>query len=79
MTEAVEVSDLFVNREVNGTVNGVSFMISGRNATNLLCQKTKPGLPSEVITCGDSKYRFALYPGKDVDYSLRLYHELGIG
>jgi hypothetical protein len=62
----------------NGTVRNMSFKLTGRNATDLLCAKTDPDFPSAVITCGDSKYRFALYPGKEFEYSLRLYHELGL-
>jgi len=78
--EDVAISDLYVRKfPENGTVTDVSFRLSGSNATNLGCSRSDPGLPSPVFICGDSKYRFALYPGKTTEYALRVYHELGIG
>ncbi|KAI1397507.1 hypothetical protein F4819DRAFT_471889 [Hypoxylon fuscum] len=65
-----------------GTVDGVSFKLSGDDAKDLSCSATadavKSGLPTDVITCGDSKYRFAVLAGADSStFSLRIYHELG--
>jgi len=76
--ENIDISDLFVSeRPENGTVEGVSFLLSGKDADNLRCNASSPGFPSPVITCGTSKYRFALYPGDETQYALRIYHELG--
>ena len=78
--EDIAVADLYVRMlPENNTVTNISFRISGDNATALDCIRQDPGLPSPVFTCGDSKYRFALYKGKVTDYALRLYHELGTG
>jgi len=78
--EDVAIADLHVRMfPENGTVMDVSFLLSGRDAANLSCSRHAPELPSAVFACGDSKYRFALYKGKTVDYALRVYHELGTG
>jgi hypothetical protein len=78
--EDIIVRGLYINmRPENNTVVAVSFSLTGHNATDLVCGATDPGLPSPVITCGDSKYRFALYGGAQTQYALRLYHELGTG
>ncbi|KAI1842612.1 hypothetical protein JX265_012605 [Neoarthrinium moseri] len=83
-SEEISVTDFYVHEAlINGTteatVDGVSFLLSGENATNLECS-AQTGIPSEVFTCGDSKYRFALYPGESSSsgFTLRLYHELGL-
>ncbi|KAI1387816.1 uncharacterized protein F4822DRAFT_292858 [Hypoxylon trugodes] len=64
-----------------GTVDGVGFKLSGENATNLDCSATASqvsGLPTDIITCGDSKYRFELLEGPDSStFSLKVHHELG--
>ncbi|KAI1259954.1 hypothetical protein F5Y18DRAFT_407686 [Xylariaceae sp. FL1019] len=83
MTEDVQITEFYVHQAlVNGTtrgvVDGVSFVLNGENATDLDCS-AQTGLPSEVISCGDSPYSFALYPGESsYDYTLRLYHALGV-
>jgi hypothetical protein len=60
------------------TIEAVSFKLSGDDAKDLLCEASKPGFPSEVITCGDSKYRFVIQEGTgDYEFGLTLYHELG--
>ncbi|KAI1473090.1 uncharacterized protein F4812DRAFT_411554 [Daldinia caldariorum] len=66
-----------------GTVDGVSFKLSGKDAKDLSCSATAKdvtnGLPTDVITCGDSKYRFELLAGSDAStFTLRVYHELGL-
>ncbi|KAK6956728.1 hypothetical protein Daesc_002008 [Daldinia eschscholtzii] len=66
-----------------GTVDGVSFKLSGDDAKDLSCSASASditkGLPTDVITCGDSKYRFALLEGQDSStFTLRIYHELGL-
>ncbi|KAI0377699.1 hypothetical protein F5Y04DRAFT_263497 [Hypomontagnella monticulosa] len=89
MSEDVSITSFSVHKAgANGTsagvVDGVSFKLSGENATDLSCSATastiNSGLPTEVITCGDSKYRFALLEGPDTaTFTLRVYHELGLG
>lgn len=45
----------------------------------MTCEKSNPALPSDVITCGETKYRFALKEGTDeYEFGLHLYHELGL-
>ncbi|KAI0471744.1 hypothetical protein GGR56DRAFT_88984 [Xylariaceae sp. FL0804] len=87
MSENVSVSDFTVTETIgtaaNGsttvTVSGVSFLLTGDDATDLECDAAT-GVPSEVITCGDSDYSFALYPAPDgyAAYTLRVYHALGV-
>ncbi|KAH9905905.1 hypothetical protein F4778DRAFT_727881 [Xylariomycetidae sp. FL2044] len=84
MTEDVTVTSFSVHQQLlngttNGVVDGVSFYLSGEDATDLYCQGST-GVPSEVISCSGSAYSFALYPGNGLsDYTLRLYHALGVG
>ncbi|KAJ0325739.1 hypothetical protein COL5a_007247 [Colletotrichum fioriniae] len=75
--ENIDIADLSVRKQQNGTVTNVSFLLSGNNATDLACQGTT-GVPSDVITCGESKYRFTIRPGKETEFALRIYHELGL-
>ncbi|OTA98172.1 hypothetical protein M426DRAFT_120514 [Hypoxylon sp. CI-4A] len=87
-SEDVSISTFYVhkagaNGTSLGTVDGVSFKLSGENATDLDCSATASqvpsGLPTDVITCGDSKYRFELLPGNSsAVFTLRVYHELGL-
>ncbi|KAL7622571.1 hypothetical protein AAE478_008078 [Parahypoxylon ruwenzoriense] len=86
-TEDVTITDFSVhkagaNGASAGTVDGVSFKLSGDDATNLSCSASADqvtnGLPTGVITCGDSKYRFDLLEGPDAStFTMRVYHELG--
>lgn len=75
-SESIAITDFYVRKVTTGPV-AISFNLTGTNATDLLCSSSDLGFPSAVIICGDSKYRFALYPGTATDYALRLYHELG--
>ncbi|GKT42767.1 effector protein PevD1 [Colletotrichum spaethianum] len=75
--ENIDIADLSVRKQENGTVTSVSFSLSGKNATGLACQGAT-SVPSEVITCGDSKYRFSIQPGVTTEFALRIYHELGL-
>ncbi|KAF4779554.1 hypothetical protein HER10_EVM0004916 [Colletotrichum scovillei] len=75
--ENIDIADLSVRKQQNGTVTNVSFLLSGNNATDLACQGAT-GVPSDVITCGESKYRFTIRPGKETEFALRIYHELGL-
>ncbi|KAI4860898.1 hypothetical protein F4820DRAFT_452472 [Hypoxylon rubiginosum] len=88
MSEDVSITGFAVHKAgANGTspgvVDGVGFVLSGEDATDLSCSATATqvtsGLPTDVITCGDSKYRFALLAGPDSStFTLRVYHELGL-
>ncbi|KAI9151369.1 Effector protein PevD1 [Paramyrothecium foliicola] len=85
-SENINIKDFLVRKynEPNGTVtiNVVDFKLSGDDATDLSCTAQSPEwpIPSEVVTCGDSKYRFSLQPGSEEgeEFSLRVYHELGL-
>ncbi|KAI0158179.1 hypothetical protein GGR57DRAFT_500294 [Xylariaceae sp. FL1272] len=65
MTEDVKITEFYVHQAlVNRTLQGV---------------EDGTGIPSEVISCGDSPYSFALYPGENsYDYTLKLSHALGV-
>ncbi|XXG95733.1 hypothetical protein Hte_002003 [Hypoxylon texense] len=87
MSEDVTITDFAVHKAgANGTsagvVDGVGFVLGGEDATDLSCSATADevaGLPTGVVTCGDSKYRFALLAGPDSStFTLRVYHELGL-
>lgn len=83
-SEEVSISDFTVRKDESGdatTIQSVYFVLSGADADGLTCSASDPALPSDVVTCGDTKYRFSLQPGTDDDheFSLRIYHELGIG
>ncbi|KAK1978090.1 hypothetical protein LZ30DRAFT_691688 [Colletotrichum cereale] len=75
-SETIDISNLSVRKQVNGTVTNVNFRLSGDAAQNLLCEGAV-GVPSNVTSCGESKYRFSIQKGNETDYSLRIYHELG--
>lgn len=81
-TENVDISDLTV-RKTSGeptTIQSVSFKLKGDDADGLACEASNPAFPSEVITCGESKYRFVISAGEPADeseFGLRIYHELG--
>ncbi|KAK1573978.1 uncharacterized protein LY79DRAFT_615565 [Colletotrichum navitas] len=73
-SENIDISDLSVRREVNGTVTNVSFNLTGNDAKGLVCEGAT-GVPSNVLPCGDAKYRFSIEKGAEADYALRIYHE----
>lgn len=87
MSEDVSITLFSVHKAgANGTsggvVDGVSFKLSGEDATDLSCSATAStvtsGLPTDIITCGDSKYRFELLEGPDAStFTLKVHHELG--
>ncbi|KAI8240979.1 hypothetical protein K4K55_013032 [Colletotrichum sp. SAR 10_96] len=77
-SENIVINDFSVRKQVNGTLSYVSFTLSGDDATDLACSGANPALPSEVITCGESKYRFTLRTGAESEFALRIYHELGL-
>jgi hypothetical protein len=80
--ENIDIADFTVRKnEPEGTISAVSFKLSGDDAKDLLCEASDPSFPTDVITCGETKYRFALFPSENQDegyeFNLRLYHELG--
>jgi hypothetical protein len=79
-SEKVDLTD-YTLRKNNGTIQTVSFNLSGKNATDIQCSGGPyPTLPAPVETCGNSKYRFGLYKpdnGTVNSFGIRLYHELG--
>ncbi|RYO82382.1 hypothetical protein DL766_004738 [Monosporascus sp. MC13-8B] len=78
--ENIDISDLYVWKDQTGKVTSAYFGLTGKDATNLSCEVQNPEkLPTDVITCGDSMYRFALDKGDSDEFALRIYHELGSG
>ncbi|KAF9875116.1 hypothetical protein CkaCkLH20_07382 [Colletotrichum karsti] len=77
-SENIEITNFSVRKQENGTLTNVNFSLTGRDATDLACVGANPALPSEVITCGESKYRFTLREGTESEFALRIYHELGL-
>lgn len=75
--ENIDIAEFTVRENADGSLMATSFLLSGEAAANLTCSASDPSLPSEVYICGDSKYRFALVPGSEYKYGLRIYHELG--
>lgn len=81
--ENVDISDFTVRKDqAPGTkvkdakISSVSFKLSGKDAKDLLCEARNP--TTEVVTCGDSDYRFALTHGTPIDefeFALSLYHQ----
>ncbi|KAI2772758.1 hypothetical protein F4815DRAFT_416779 [Daldinia loculata] len=86
-SEDVSIADFYVHKAgasgtSAGTVDGVSFKLTGHDAKDLSCLATASqitsGVPTSVITCGDSKYRFALLDSPDAStFTLQVFHELG--
>lgn len=74
--ENIDIADLYVRK--NEGIQSVSLKLSGKNATDLDCSASNPGLPAEVFTCGESKYRFAIDKGETTEFALHIYHELGL-
>ncbi|RYP86373.1 hypothetical protein DL769_000757 [Monosporascus sp. CRB-8-3] len=77
-SENIDISNLSVWKDQSGKVTGASFSLTGADATDLSCEVQNPAaIPTEVITCGDSKYRFALEKGDSTEFALHVYHDLG--
>ncbi|KAI1777268.1 hypothetical protein F4818DRAFT_342997 [Hypoxylon cercidicola] len=86
-SEDVSITSFTVHKSgANGTspgvVDGVGFLLSGEDAADLPCSAAADafagGVPTDVIACGGSEYRFALLAGPaEATWTLRIYHELG--
>ncbi|EKG19977.1 hypothetical protein MPH_02707 [Macrophomina phaseolina MS6] len=74
--ETVTVTDLIINQS-NDHLDAVTFKLNVDDG--ITCSASNTTFPSPVVSCGTSDYRFALVPGKEVIYTLRLYHDLGSG
>lgn len=80
-SETVEIFNFMVRKDVseNGTqIDVVDFKLNGMDANGLGCTGQAPAFtPSELVTCGGSKYRFSLHAGTDgAEFSLRIFHDL---
>lgn len=71
--ENIDITDFFVRK--NNGVQNASFKLTGKNATDLECTIGATGLPSKVVTCGDSDYRFGLTKGDTTEFGLAIYHQ----
>jgi hypothetical protein len=72
--ENINISDLFVRK--NNGIQNASFKLSGQNGTDIACEiGAVPSLPSEVVTCGTSDYRFGLTKGDTTEFGLAIYHQ----
>ncbi|KAJ4374007.1 hypothetical protein N0V83_002746 [Neocucurbitaria cava] len=77
--ENINIAD-YTLRKNNGTIQAVYFKLSGNNATGIVCETgAVPTVPSEVVTCGTSDYRFGVVEdpngGEDTDVGLAIYHQ----
>ncbi|KAF1365783.1 hypothetical protein EJ07DRAFT_170514 [Lizonia empirigonia] len=74
--ENINISSFSLRK--NPSIQNAGFKLSGNNATNLACEiGAVPNLPSEVVICGTSDYRFGLVQGNDTEYGLAVYHQTG--
>ncbi|KAF2997389.1 hypothetical protein E8E13_004905 [Curvularia kusanoi] len=71
--ENIDITDFYVRK--NDGIQGASFKLSGKNATDLECSIGATTLPSKVVTCGDSDYRFGLTKGDTTEFGLAIYHQ----
>ncbi|KAL1611584.1 hypothetical protein SLS59_000303 [Nothophoma quercina] len=72
--ENINISEFYLRK--NDGIQNAGFKLSGNNVTDISCEiGAVPSLPSEVVTCGNSTYRFGLIEGQESDYGLALYHQ----
>jgi hypothetical protein len=72
--ENINISDFYLRK--NDGIQNAGFKLSGNNVTDISCEiGAVPSLPSEVVTCGTSDYRFGLVKGQESDYGLAIYHQ----
>jgi hypothetical protein len=76
-SENINISDYFLRK--NNGIQAVDFTLQGNNGTVKCAIGATPSLPSEVVACGDSKYRFGLIKPTAAysDAGLAVYHEYG--
>ncbi|KAF9699084.1 hypothetical protein EKO04_003090 [Ascochyta lentis] len=72
--ENIDISEFYLRK--NNGIQNAGFKLTGNNVTDIACEiGVVPTLPSEIITCGNSSYRFGLTQGKESDYGLAIYHQ----
>ena len=81
-TENIDIHDFSVWKSEAGDVQSASFTLTGDEPegvrTNVSCNADPvTQVPTEVINCGETKYRFALENGDQSEFALHIYHELG--
>ncbi|KAI0596760.1 hypothetical protein F4775DRAFT_563412 [Biscogniauxia sp. FL1348] len=75
LAETVNITKFTVHND-NGVVDSYSFHLSGDEATDAVCSASG-GIPSQTITCGETKYRFQIEAGVDAStFNLKIFHEL---
>lgn len=74
--ENIDITDYTLRK--NDGIQAIYFKLSGNNATGIVCETgAVPTIPSEVVTCGDSDYRFGVVAAttSDSDVGLAIYHQ----
>ncbi|KAH7402473.1 hypothetical protein BKA66DRAFT_448833 [Pyrenochaeta sp. MPI-SDFR-AT-0127] len=74
--ENIDITDYYVRK--NEGIQNVSFKLSGNNATGISCEiGAVPTIPSEVVTCGESDYRFGVVedPNGGSEAGIAVYHQ----
>ncbi|KAH7078934.1 hypothetical protein BKA63DRAFT_488630 [Paraphoma chrysanthemicola] len=74
--ENIDIADYYLRK--NNGIQAVGFTLSGDSAKNVSCSIGASTVPSEVVTCGTSDYRFGLIEpeaGSFSDVGLAIYHE----
>ena len=78
--EKVEVANFSARKTGDGSIENAKFQITGQDVIGQDCNlETTTQIPTDTITCGDIKYRFALEQGDQTEFALHIYHELGTG
>lgn len=74
--ENIDITDY--NLRKNDGIQGVFFKLSGNNTTDISCEiGAVPTIPSEVVTCGESDYRFGVVadPNGGSEPGIAVYHQ----
>jgi hypothetical protein len=72
--ENIDVSEFYLRK--NDGIQNAGFKLSSNGNATISCEiGAVPTLPSEVVTCGSSDYRFGLVKGQESDYGLAIYHQ----
>ncbi|CAO2657521.1 Nn.00g036470.m01.CDS01 [Neocucurbitaria sp. VM-36] len=74
--ENIDISDYTLRK--NDGIQSVYFKLSGTNGTGIVCQTgAVPTVPSEVVSCGESAYRFGVVadPNGGEETGLAIYHQ----
>lgn len=72
--ENIDISEFYLRK--NDGIQNAGFKLAGNNVTDITCEiGAVPSLPSEVVTCGTSDYRFGLTKGESSEFGLAIYHQ----